>query len=348
MKLTINVDQLACLRAGVDAPSSTVVLEMDPATLTQPERDLLARRLLDGHRVTAWEICPPTVEGLRATLGAILHRDAKQAEAEKAAREGRIGEALAAPLADWIECGSGGPGYYVSQQDDPGSYRVGSSGYFLGRPAIRKYPAGAYLDDLSLTDSRIIERRAQAGREWLPLSISEWDRHMAEYAVFCAQAERKAQERKLEAAAKAQRREEQIATWLATDASEGMRKRHERGLLPEEDILAVMADGVFGPLEELGRYVPITASEVRDDLEAEEDDKVTIFQSDAESATDDDVAMMERIEAALPGCSVKLVRHIGYLNDMDDADDPEVVRHAIHVTVTDGELTFKRRYQAGS
>lgn len=346
MKLTINVDQTACLRAGVDAPSSTVVLELDPATLTQPERDLLAMRLLDGHRVTAWEICPPTVEGLRATLGAILHRDAKQAEAEKAAREGRIGEALAAPLADWIECWSGGPGYYVSQQDDPGSYRIGSSGYFRGRPAVRKYPAGAYLDDISLTDSRIIERRAQARREWLPLSISEWDRHMAEYAVFCAQAEREVQERKLETAAKAQRREAQIAAWMASRASDAMRKRHDRGLLPETDILAEMADAVFRPLAAFAPYVLITGSEVRDSMDADEDDKVAFAHSDADSASDENVAMMERIETALPGCAVKLVRHIGYLDGMSDADDTEVVRHAIHVAFTQGEMTFKRAYRA--
>ena len=45
MKLRFEVDQAACLRAGIDCPKSIVILEIIPIQLTQDQRDLLADRL---------------------------------------------------------------------------------------------------------------------------------------------------------------------------------------------------------------------------------------------------------------------------------------------------------------
>ncbi len=45
MKLRFEVDQAACLRAGIDCPHSIVAVEVNPAKLPQEERDLLADRL---------------------------------------------------------------------------------------------------------------------------------------------------------------------------------------------------------------------------------------------------------------------------------------------------------------
>jgi hypothetical protein len=45
MKLRFKVDQAECLRAGIDCPKSIVTVEVDPAKLTQEQRNLLADRL---------------------------------------------------------------------------------------------------------------------------------------------------------------------------------------------------------------------------------------------------------------------------------------------------------------
>ena len=45
MKLRFDVDQAAAFQAGVDAPRSFHVLEVDPKTLSLPQRQLIAARL---------------------------------------------------------------------------------------------------------------------------------------------------------------------------------------------------------------------------------------------------------------------------------------------------------------
>ncbi len=45
MKLRFEVDQAACFRKGIDCPKSVITIEVNPADLTQPQRDLIADRL---------------------------------------------------------------------------------------------------------------------------------------------------------------------------------------------------------------------------------------------------------------------------------------------------------------
>lgn len=52
MQILLTVDQQAALRRGINATSSTIKLDIDPATLTQIERDVLAAVLRDGHDAT--------------------------------------------------------------------------------------------------------------------------------------------------------------------------------------------------------------------------------------------------------------------------------------------------------
>lgn len=52
MQILLKVDQKAALQRGINAPNSTVTLDVDPAVLTQHERDVLAAVLIDGHDAT--------------------------------------------------------------------------------------------------------------------------------------------------------------------------------------------------------------------------------------------------------------------------------------------------------
>lgn len=97
MKLLFKVDQVAALRAGINAPSSTVTLDVDPALLTQIERDVLAAIVVDGFDCTqkSYEgfvisLVSPTLEGLKEDIRELLIRKdnvAKEKEVEALERQ---------------------------------------------------------------------------------------------------------------------------------------------------------------------------------------------------------------------------------------------------------------------
>jgi len=57
MNIKCNVNQAAALRAGINAPSSTITLDVDPAQLTERERAILSAVIIDGHDATQIGIC---------------------------------------------------------------------------------------------------------------------------------------------------------------------------------------------------------------------------------------------------------------------------------------------------
>jgi hypothetical protein len=90
VKLLCDVDQAECLRFGVDAPSSTVKIDVDPESLTEEQRNFVADNLYDGLRFPSHkngDICPPTYEGFMAavTLGLETTRLLVPIEAEQKA-----------------------------------------------------------------------------------------------------------------------------------------------------------------------------------------------------------------------------------------------------------------------
>ena len=56
MKLRFEVDQAEAFRRGVDCPNSIIILDVDPATLSQEVRNKIADRL-SGIDVVATEMC---------------------------------------------------------------------------------------------------------------------------------------------------------------------------------------------------------------------------------------------------------------------------------------------------
>lgn len=88
MKIHVNVNQAQCIRIGVDAPSSTVDIEVDPANLTPPQREWVAANLRRGYHLDAvGDIAPPTLDGLLAAVDDKIEaarRDAEVMEANRA------------------------------------------------------------------------------------------------------------------------------------------------------------------------------------------------------------------------------------------------------------------------
>jgi hypothetical protein len=62
MKILCKVNQAACFRRGIDIPSAAFEIEVDPAKLTQEERDFVADRLRNGNEFD-WPslLLPPAV-----------------------------------------------------------------------------------------------------------------------------------------------------------------------------------------------------------------------------------------------------------------------------------------------
>lgn len=50
MKILCDVNQTECLRYGIDSPSSTVEIDVNPKSLTEEQRNFIIDNLYDGLR----------------------------------------------------------------------------------------------------------------------------------------------------------------------------------------------------------------------------------------------------------------------------------------------------------
>jgi hypothetical protein len=333
--ITVEVDKAAAVRAGVDE-AGTYELPVQPSQLSDGAREFLAD-WLSGRR-TLYVSVPvlPTPDSIHAWLEANGQALAAKRKAEMDRQEKNILEALEMPDSAWI-------GTETSFLED------GMRHY---EPSVRANgPEGVYLTEPERKDPRIAMRmKAIAEGELFRRMHAEWEAKHAAYlkrqAEAKVQAERRAAEITEEQRRSEARRADQLATWLATKAPEAMRKRHARALLPEQDLISAIRDEVFAPLADLPRFPRLTDEEVRRNLNAEEYDEVSYVTRDAQSASDEDIDLMEHIERVIPGAKCELREHVGFLKSRDDADDPEVCRKGILVTVKVGELTLSREYAA--
>lgn len=102
MRILCKIDQTAALKAGIDAPRSTEQIEIDPATMTEQERDELAAILVDGHDATRYDrltLTTPSADGLRDALRQRI-AEREQAAAEKQAERERVAALTAAAVAN--------------------------------------------------------------------------------------------------------------------------------------------------------------------------------------------------------------------------------------------------------
>lgn len=332
--LPVYVSPSDAAAAGRDCAGTTDVV-VRPSELSDAARDILSRLLaatprsdgtpaarscccvwIGGEQHHAPQLLDTTTDGVHAWLQAWVDAIAANRAKVAAERETTIAELLALPLESW----------FITAIDGP--------------PALRDHPrysaTGRYLQPgyAELRDPRIVARRAEADGALQPL-LADYERVRAERAAATAQ-------REAEAKAKAERRTAQLAAWVNM-APLAIRKRAARGLLPEADIIAGIRDDVFAPLADLPRYERMSGADVRAHYADAYGERVEFATTDAESATDDDIALIERIEAALPGCTCTLRVHSGWIGDDPDTS---LDRYSVRVEVTVGELTLSREYAA--
>ncbi|MDH4451371.1 MAG: hypothetical protein QE265_12405 [Rhodoferax sp.] len=144
----------------------------------------------------------------------------------------------------------------------------------------------------------------------------------------------------------AARRAIQLEDWLKDKGSDSMRKRAVRGLLPEEDLIAAIRNEAYAPLDGFKRYERMTDGEVKTAVDAADSDQAVVYETrEAASAHDEDIELMERIEALVPGAVCTLLVHEGKLDD--DEQDVSLTRHSVRVAIKVGEFDFTREYLAG-
>lgn len=83
MRILVSVRQTEALRRGINAPQSTVEIDVDPAGLSERQRAVLADELRDGHKALSIAIVQPTLEGLLVSLNEKINaEDTERAEAD--------------------------------------------------------------------------------------------------------------------------------------------------------------------------------------------------------------------------------------------------------------------------
>jgi hypothetical protein len=354
---TVQLDRTAVILAGrTDFGRQTVpITDADLATFSETERKLIAERVRgnDGevsltnlyvveksaisglHEVPYPTLIHADLDAVRAVLAAtqaaIEARDKKEAE-QKAARLRRWDEAqrewlarsdeelLSAPTRSGDRWGVRTPGSDTSIWD-VADYKPDYRSAFNG-----------------MMPSNEVSQRMKALDHKARLRTEEHRR---------VQAEEVAAGEALLAAAKRDR-DEILRRAVMERGTDGQRKRLHRGLLPEDEMLALYRDQVFAPLEPFARYERITKAEIADvsiDPPNDDDDYEFHTSDDIDSATDMEVDTLEAIEkivkARLPaGTTCQLREHLG---GYESADHWTIRRKAVLVTV-EAPIKVSREY----
>lgn len=373
MNIKCKINQTAALRAGINAPHSTAVIDIDPATLTAAAREYLSAVLTDGHdatkagidsagnprRETGWtgqelQLIVPSADGLRAALAEILAESAtrKAAAAIEATKRAQEADARVQALLD-------APPKFVDE--DVCLFADGT--IVFGR---RRY-GGNYLDTnyVRVTRTRLVfpdepydfrfaNAAMQARWDEAKRAATEANNLVLEEArpalqqLWAAKEAREAKEAK-EAKVLAEQRAEQLKRWIAERATDAQRKRHARGLLLESEVLAGIKADAFAPLAGYTFLSKPTAEEIRAAYEgADEDAETEWVEVTPETASDAVVELAESIEAALPTVTTKIVCYVGRLttSSADEDELHQLVAYGVAVTLTLGTLTFTRTYAA--
>lgn len=318
MNLKCRVDQTAAFRAGINAPNSIVILDVDPAALTEQERQAIAVLLVDGHDLTqrsmsesGYQIEPlaqagfyshspfylksPDMEGLRAAISdqiAIYERgqvkaleraaeqQAKQ-EKEQAAMESIRRRFIAGELRlrDEDEKGFGSPHCCASVYPEEGYLFVAENDRIDITPEMQPQIEAYYA------------RRAVAQAAWRAWA----DKQAAEKAAQ-EEDERKAADARHKAA----------LTIIETHGSATQKERLKRNLMesPETEARALLTDIVFVPAQ-LPKATKPTENDIDLSKWEEENPDCPVLpelKRDCEAAkslTDEQMAEYLRTEAAI-------------------------------------------------
>jgi len=318
--LTMSITSAEAAKAGVDQSGETTVT-VEPSKLS---------------------------EGARAVYAALCE---KTVGSDSALRYGRLVLSLPVPVtaeavAQWLEANAQDVASFDAQQKASAEARQEAD-----RETVRKWAAKP--DKELLRYMTLGSARYEA---YVPYSYPDdmtqfvKDRQAKAQVLadrLNAEAADKAAKAAADKAAAAARRADQLAQWLATKGTDSMRKRAARGLLPEDDLIAAIRNEAYATLDGFKRFERLTDDEVKAFVDAADFDQAVVYETrEADSASDEDIELMERMEASVPAATCTLMAHEGKLDD----DDQEVslMRYSVRVEVKVGEFDFSREYATES
>jgi hypothetical protein len=127
--------------------------------------------------------------------------------------------------------------------------------------------------------------------------------------------------REAEARAREKAKRDQFEEWVNTLCSDEQRRRHAARLLPEREVLAAVRNMLFRQLDAFPRYERMSEEEIRklaDTYDSDYDSGVEFDSGDADEASPEEFATLERIKAAVaetvPDAECQLREHTASVN----------------------------------
>jgi cation transport regulator ChaC len=141
-----------------------------------------------------------------------------------------------------------------------------------------------------------------------------------------------------------------VADWIAVNGTEEQRTRQAAGVLPMEEAIEAITDGVFEPLGDHRRYTRDGVERLRGHLaQFAEDTSVVVTSADvlvssenAKTATAGEWRLVREFQAQRPDASVTLRSH--RISFKRDTRVPPILVRGILVTVKHGPFTLRREY----
>jgi len=141
-----------------------------------------------------------------------------------------------------------------------------------------------------------------------------------------------------------------VADWIAVNGTEEQRTRQAAGVLPMEEAIEAITDGVFEPLGDHRRYTRDGVERLRGHLaQFAEDTSVVVTSADvlvssenAKTATAGEWGLVREFQARWPDASVTLRSH--RISFKRDTRVPPILARGILVTVKHGPFTLRREY----
>lgn len=370
MQLRFNVDRVSCFRSGINTGNVSATLDIDPASLSQETRDILASRINqrgevcsrneDGHfhdgHYTLREVpqtpyndrCSirlvtangPSLEALLDAIckeeSAIATKKSLKEEKDRQERE----ERRAATMAVLKE-------RKVSESQHFACVGRGTAGQIYTR-----------ITDWKSRDDEVYVTFTKLAANW-PYRTDEFVANNAEATAWLAELEEINQQREAAAFTEAntlflqregeeqaareaeeeykRRKAGQIHQWVLDHGDSNMIGRMEEGLLSEEEVIADIREKAFSSMEETGwaRYSRITA----EDFETcHDEDNVDCEVTELTSLSADEYESLLAFRNVLPDAKITPRLH------KCECSGETIERKSLHIAVTVGVFTFSREY----
>lgn len=364
VKAWINVDRSLAVLAGKTEFGQKLV-DVDVADLSGEHRATLAKVSvtspssqqpngfwLMGNAVDNLGVVDESMDSIRMLLDAASKVSARVEADKKEKFEKGVAAYLAAPVEKLVRTCRGS----VDNRTIPSNLEF----WEVSRDI--NYTLNIYNTDVAasvLADPRISEKMAEVEKACAihNTEVSEQAREMfREYDERRRMIDEKEAREATEKAAAEDRREAQLDAWVAENGSDNQQKRHEIGLLPEEEILDAIRSAAFASLDNFARYEKLRKQDI-DCICEHEGPKASFDVTPATKATAEEFELMEKIGSAIkgnhPAAELTLLDHSAWCENCygkdDDGNETErdirtVYRKSVRVKIQIGELTFSREY----